>query len=36
MLQISCKSVQIFRKTGTMPCQMMAQVSKIIDQSHGD
>ena len=27
MLQISCKSVQIFRNTGTLPCQMMAQVS---------
>ena len=36
MLQISCKSVQIFRNTGTIPCQMMAQVSKIIDQSHED
>ena len=23
-----CKSVQIFRNTGTMPCQMMTQVSK--------
>ena len=23
MLQISCKSVQIFRNTGTMPCQMI-------------
>ena len=28
MLQISCKSVQIFRNTRTLPCQMMAQVSK--------
>jgi hypothetical protein len=29
MRQISCKSLQIFRNTGTMmPCQMMAQVSK--------
>ena len=26
--QISCKLVQIFRNTGTMPCQMMAQVSR--------
>ena len=28
MLQISCRSVQIFRNIGTMSCQMMAQVSK--------
>ena len=28
MLKISCKSVQIFRNTGTLPGQMMAQVSK--------
>ena len=33
---ISCKSMPIFRNTGTLPCQMMAQVFKIIDQSHGD
>ena len=25
---VSCKSVQIFRNTGTLPCQMMAQVLK--------
>ena len=30
MLQISCKSVQIFRNTWTMPCQMMSQVSKSV------
>ena len=36
MLQISCKSVQIFRNTGTIANSNDGSSIEIIDQSHGD